>query len=149
MTKPTRHAGPGPDAFEVLLRRRLGPAGVAAPPPALHAAILTRVAGLPPAEARFRLRPATLATALSLGFLGLVAGWLLTRPGSGLGGLFARVGHALSSAEATPTGLGKSMGLLFGHAGWLELVKSPLALAVLPLLCLPLLYLLQDENSRR
>jgi len=137
-----------PDPFENVLRRRLGPAGRLTPPPALRAAVLARVAALPPPEPRFRLRPAVLATASALGFLGLVGGWLLTRAPGGKETALARLADALASSAANRPEWRDSLAQLLGRADWLELLRSPLALAVLPILLLPLLYFFQDEGSR-
>ncbi|MDP2359735.1 MAG: hypothetical protein Q8O14_03135 [bacterium] len=130
----------GADPFEDFLRRRLGPASRETPPSHLRQAILAQVAALPVPEPRFRLRPAVVASALAVAFLALAMGWLLTGPVD----LLAQVGGHLHPA-LPEVSWRSGLGLLAG-GGWLGLLRSPVALAVLPFLLLPLLYFLQDEH---
>ena len=128
------------DPFEQLLRRQLGPASLQAPPPHVRALLLARVAAEPPLPERFRLSRALLLRAAALGLLGLAAGWLLVGA--------CRLLGRLSLARQLPADLRGSLAHVLGHGGWLELLRSPLALALLPMLLLPFLYFLQDEGSQ-
>lgn len=130
------------DAFEARLRQLLGPDSVQVAPPALRASLLARVAELPPAAERFQLEAALLRSLL-LGLAGLAAGWLVVGPLRGLGRLLADL-PTLSRATAQ----WHDVGLLLGLGDWLDLLRSPVALALLPLFLLPLLYFMQDEGSR-
>lgn len=117
--------------FERMLRGRLGPSSVQAPPPALRQAILSRVAGLPAPEPHVLRRPGTWITALALAFLGLVGWWLM--------GLVPGV----SAGQELVAGL---RGLGLQAESWTTLLRSPLALSLLPLACLPFLFHHMDEQ---
>jgi len=120
------------EAFDRLLRQELGPDSVQSPPAALRAAIVSRVADLPQVEATPPM-PRLWTTALALLFLGLVASWLLM--------------WWMKSGAPAGDRLREGLGVLgAGGANWMDLLRSPLAAVLLPLLLLPLLHLFTDES---
>jgi hypothetical protein len=124
-----------PDPFEETLRRHLGPHSLQSPPAELRARLLERAAQASPTPEQFRLNRARLLRAALPSLLGLGAGWLLVHWAPLLGRMVS-------------PGLRDSLLQLVARRGWLELLHSPLGLALLPLFLLPFLYLLQDESAQ-
>jgi hypothetical protein len=116
---------------EQMLRSHLGPDSAQTPPPALRQAILERVAALPEPEAPLLGRPLVWLTALALAFLGVVAWWLV---------------HLWPGAFLHQELISGLRGWGMQAESWASLLRSPLALSLLPLAFLPFFFHHLDEQ---
>lgn len=121
------------EAFEAMLRRELGPGSVQRPPADLRKSIAMKVAELQLAAPMPVRQQLLWPSLLAASFLGLVGAWLLMWWLKAGGPMLDTFKSSLASAASSGD-------------NWLDLLRSPLALALLPLILLPILAIFSDAQ---